>query len=783
MKPSILKKLNLIIEEAIALKDKNKFQKAIDKFEQALNFINIKVDEPSDKKIEIENIKNAMNQTYSVEIDTIVQEAIQLKTQKEYEKAKSNFQSALKICEKIEDQDLKEAEKKEIIELISEIEIEKLMLKGIKFREENKFEDAIKIFNDGMNIAEKFRDSVSKAEIQGKIKTELNIIYESQLQQILEQGAELKHSGQFEEAIKLFDKAKSYIEKSFSPDSQQTQVIKIKNLSNEIYSNQIKSMVEKGKNLLNQDLPEESIIEFRNALSLANKMYESDLKKTVIDLIADSMNPIYVNQIKPILDEGRKLSEKESFAESITFVNQVLDKFTKALDVTKDMVSSEKKDKIIEEISNLINQTCLPSINIIEDKSIQLIGQQRYDEAIDEIYIALSLAKRMTYPEEENVELEELKNLANKVYSVDIKKVINQGNQLLEQKKYEEAIKIFNEALNMTNKMYLTDEMEKQVNLIKGSIYDAEVGLLVGEGKLTEEQQLKEKEIEKLRKRLEYAKSIDDEDRRVEEMSKIKKLIDDVHSEEIKLLIEQGDQLSDKKAFKEAFSFYERALKVNEMMEEPDVKNKDLIKDSYKRELINKARNAIENKEFDTAIEDGKKATELDTKFVDGYFYIGLAYNYKKNHDAAIENFKKALTYDENHIESLNLLGLAYESKEEYDNALNYLNKTIVINPTYSKGWFNIGTVYKRKNNIDEAIENYKNAINSDPYFAKAWLFMGIAYFDKKDYNKSIQSIEKAIELEPSIAKDINSLINEFKTVIEKLKETFDLTFINRDNI
>ncbi|MFW9785351.1 MAG: tetratricopeptide repeat protein, partial [Candidatus Heimdallarchaeota archaeon] len=443
----------------------------------------------------------------------------------------------------------------------------------------------------------------------------------------------------------------------------------------------------------------------------------------------------------------------------------------------------EKKDKIIEEISNLINQTCLPSINIIKDKSIQLIGQQRYDEAIDEIYIALSLAKRMTYPEEENVELEELKNLANKVYSVDIKKVINQGNQLLEQKKYEEAIKIFNEALNMTNKMYLTEEMEKQVNLIKGSIYDAEVGLLVGEGKLTEEQQVKEKEIEKLRKRLEYAKSIDDEGRRVEEMSKIKKLIDDVHSEEIKLLIEQGDQLSDKKAFKEAFSFYERALKVNEMMEEPDVKNKDLIKDSYKRELINKARIAIENKEFDTAIEDGKKATELDSMFVDGYFYIGLAYNYKKNHDVAIENFKKALTYDENHIESLNLLGLAYESKEEYDNALNYLNKTIVINPTYSKGWFNIGTVYRRKNNFDEAIESYKNAINSDPYFAKAWLFMGIAYFDKKDYNKSIQSIEKAIELEPSIAKDINSLINEFKTVIEKLKKTFNLTFINRDNI
>ncbi len=34
MKPSVLKKLNLIIEEANRLKDKTKFQKAIDKFEQ-----------------------------------------------------------------------------------------------------------------------------------------------------------------------------------------------------------------------------------------------------------------------------------------------------------------------------------------------------------------------------------------------------------------------------------------------------------------------------------------------------------------------------------------------------------------------------------------------------------------------------------------------------------------------------------------------------------------------------------------------------------------------------
>ncbi|MHA2037001.1 MAG: hypothetical protein ACW98X_11235, partial [Promethearchaeota archaeon] len=89
MKPSILKKLNLIIEEANTLKDKNKFQKAINKFEQALNFVNIKVDEPSEKKVEVENIKNAINQTYSVEINSIIQESINLTAAKDYENAKT----------------------------------------------------------------------------------------------------------------------------------------------------------------------------------------------------------------------------------------------------------------------------------------------------------------------------------------------------------------------------------------------------------------------------------------------------------------------------------------------------------------------------------------------------------------------------------------------------------------------------------------------------------------------------------------------------------------------
>ena len=508
-------------------------------------------------------------------------------------------------------------------------------------------------------------------------------------------------------------------------------------------------------------------------------MYDSDLKKLEISRIAETINPIYIERIKPILEEGKVVTQRDNFEESLTTINEAVAIYKGAIGISETMVNSEIKDLEIRKISDLINQSCLPGIIILKDKSIQLIGKQKYEEAINEIYVALSIAKQMTYPEEENIELADLKRIMNKVYSTQNKEVIDRGKELVINNEYEKALEVFNEALNMTNKMYLTEEMEKEVNLIKSLIYDTDVKQLVGKGKLDEQQTEKEKKIEKLQKRLEYAQSIEDPERRVEEMNNIKNMIDDVHSEEIKFLIEQGNQLAEKEAFEEAFSFYERALKVNELMEEPDVKNKDLVKDSYKRELINKAKIEIENNNYEIAIENGKKAIEIDEKFIDAYYQIGLAYNYKKKYNEAIEYFQQALNYNKNHIESWNLIGLAYMAKNEFENALNFLNKTLEIDPNFSTGWFNIGNIYKQSNNFDKAIDSYVKATELKPDFAKAWFFMGCAYFDKKDYHEALEHLEKAIKLDPNLAQDVNPLIKDLKNTIDKLQETLSLAFIN----
>ncbi|MFX1409148.1 MAG: tetratricopeptide repeat protein [Promethearchaeota archaeon] len=779
MKASVLKKLNVLIEEANAFKDKNKFQKAIAKLQEAINFVNEKVKEPEDKETEINNIKNVINQTYSVQINDIVQQAIRLVSQKEFDQARELFKKSMQITVNIDDPEFKAAEVEEIEKLIEETKLKELINEGNNCRESKNFDDALELFNRALIIAEEIYEGIPKIEEQDKIKNEIDQTCLAQIKLIVENGNKLKETGNVDEAIDEFEKALNLTDVFYNSDQKSKEITNTKNLINQIYSNKIKPAVEKAKELVDQHNINSAFLEAKKALSIANEMYESDLKNLEISLIAEVVNPIYIEKIKPIVESGKQITQEVKFEESTTKINKAVNIFKEALDMANSMIPDIKKDQEVKRVSDLINDACLAGINLIKENSVSNIMQKNYDDAISQLYSALSIAKIMTYPEEENIEIENLKNLVNKVYSAQVKEVLTQGDKLVNEDKYDEAIKVYNEALDITNKMYLTEEMEKEVGEIKGLIYQTEIKQLVGKGGLAETQQLKEKEIEKLKKRLDYANSIEDEKRRIEEMSKIKKLIDEVHSDEIRLLIEQGNQLAKQSKYEDAFKFFERALKVNELMEEPDLQNKNLIRERYKTELVNKAKQNLA-KNPDIAIESCNRATELDENYVDAYYHLGLAYNIKRSYDAAIQNLNKAVRLNSNHALSWNNLGLAYEAKQSYDDALKSLKKAVEVDSNYAQAWYNMGNVYRLMNDLDNAIDSYKKATQIDSELAKAWLYMGYAYFDKKDYNMAIQHLERGITVDPNLGIELSSFIGDFKTLLDKIKTILTEKFINR---
>ncbi|MHA2430791.1 MAG: hypothetical protein ACXACC_07135, partial [Promethearchaeota archaeon] len=561
VKKSDLKKLNTMMEQAEKLKTEKKYNKAVEKYLESIRYVEEKIREDADKKDEISNIKTLIDQIYAVEIIDILEKAKKLIDKKDFNDAFTTFDTAIRIAEKIEDLNLKNSELTDINALITHTKIEESIYQGEKLVQEEKYDNAVSYLRDTLDGAAEVYKTKPGHEIISRIKDIINQTYSKKINTLVEQGNQSKVLGNSDLAIKSYEDALKITEELFESNLKNTEITNLRNLVNQIYSNDIKPLVDKGKHFIEQKYFEDAVKEFETALDLAYKMYDSEQKQREINQInevaADVLNPIYEERIKPILNKGKELTIKENYVEDIVIVSEALGFFEKALEIARRMADSTESRLKLREIEDLMNNTCKARIDLIKDNALRKTAQRDFDGAASELYGAISIAKRMPIPEEENQELKSLKGAVNNAYSSQIEDILREGRALLGQKDYDNALDTFNKALDITNKMYLTEAMEKEVNKIKSFIYQAELKHLVGRGDLVEEQKKFEKELEKLNKKMEYAKTIDDPERRFEEMNKLKKQIDEVHHSEIKLLIEQAEQLAEEHNFDESFEFFE----------------------------------------------------------------------------------------------------------------------------------------------------------------------------------------------------------------------------------
>jgi tetratricopeptide (TPR) repeat protein len=263
-------------------------------------------------------------------------------------------------------------------------------------------------------------------------------------------------------------------------------------------------------------------------------------------------------------------------------------------------------------------------------------------------------------------------------------------------------------------------------------------------------------------------------------MEEIKRSIDEVFYSKIKLLVEQGVQLAESENFGESFKNFESAININDSIKSPEFKNRIAIKYEYKLKLIEKAKLEIEKRSYDTAIKDCKKAIELDSTYVDAYYYIGIANNDKKEYNNAIEYFKKAIDLNPNHAKAWNHMGFSYEKLDQFDQAIDSYKIAVGFDSTYTLAHYNLANAYKHEKQYDIAIESYKKATEIDPNYAAAWLFMGYAYLDKNDYHSALQNLEKAIDINPDLGKEIKSFIDTIKESVGKLQKGLLVKFNNK---
>ena len=786
VKKSDLKKLNAIMQEGNDFKNEKKYNKALEKYFEASNFVESRVKDPNEKQDELSSIKSQIDQVYSIEIIDIVDKARESMDRSDFKQAFKVLDEGMRLADKIEDIDMRNYEIEEISYLSAKFKIDMSLDKALKLRDVGKVEEALLSMKEVLVNAEQFhQDDVNNDHLR-QIKTTINETYSLLIKDLLEKANQFETRNQLENAFEMYEDALKVADDMFESDFKLSEISNLKDSINRIYSDMIKPLVEEGNSLVKENNFDTASQKFEKALEIANKMYQTSQKEAEIKYInnfaSQVLNPVYLERMKPIIDKGKELIIKEFYEDDINIVNEAINKFGKALEIAENMAESDEKISKVNEIKQLINKTCRARINLLKDRSLQKIAQREFDKAVNELYAAMSVAKKMPVPEEENEDYNDLKQAVNDVYNSQVEEVLKKGNSELTEKNYDKARETFNDALKMTDKMYLTEEMENEVNKIKGLIYQAELKSLVGKGDLIEEQKKFERELERLNKKMEYAKTIDDPERRFAEMEEIKTSIDEVHNSEIELLVEQGKQLAETREFDESFNHFERALKVHERIESPEFKNKIPIKYHYKTELINKAKLEIADKMYEKAIKDCEKAIELDSTFIDAFYYIGIANIRKGNYDAAITSFNKSIALKNDHSESWNQEGYANERKNNYEEAKKAYIRAIEINPNFAEAHFNLGNILKNANQHDEAIISYQKATELDPTLTLAWLFLASEYIRKKDYEKSITSIESALNLDSGLNDIYKPAIEQIKSILKDLDEKLNEKFIHRND-
>ncbi len=165
-----------------------------------------------------------------------------------------------------------------------------------------------------------------------------------------------------------------------------------------------------------------------------------------------------------------------------------------------------------------------------------------------------------------------------------------------------------------------------------------------------------------------------------------------------------------------------------------------------------RGKSSFDIKEYDSAIKDYNRATELDPKNAEYYYSRGTSYYYKDEYDMAITDFDSAIKLKPKHYSAYSMRGLIYRKKGDFDLAIADFNSAIKLDPNEASYYYGRGLSYELKEDHDRAIADYNRAIQHNPNRAEHYNQRGVSYRNKGDYERAIADFNQAIKLDPDNA-------------------------------
>ena len=171
---------------------------------------------------------------------------------------------------------------------------------------------------------------------------------------------------------------------------------------------------------------------------------------------------------------------------------------------------------------------------------------------------------------------------------------------------------------------------------------------------------------------------------------------------------------------------------------------------------ITSAKMAIDQKNYDKAIEQCQLALEKNPQNAEAYFVMGQAYGQKKMFREMNDAFIKSLELSEKHSveieqhresygrEALNK-GVHYYRQNELDNAIDNFQLAAELLHDKLPAYKNLAFTYQLANQDSMAIITYEKALEHVPDDLETKRFLGILYYQTTKYDKAIEMLSEVI--------------------------------------
>ena len=303
-----------------------------------------------------------------------------------------------------------------------------------------------------------------------------------------------------------------------------------------------------------------------------------------------------MKKVNPLLKDANDLKLKKHYDEAVS-------KYREAVSYIRlKGKNMEDRETEVNRVNSLLYKTFSTEIRDIISQAKQLVKEKKFDDARDQLKNAMSISENI---EDSFLKSSEAKNINGAMDQTNIKELENQGELKREEGKYEEAIAIFNRAMNDVKEKYSSSMGEMEISNIQNLInqtYSDKIKIIMEEASQLKQVGKADDAIKTYESALDISDNMFDSEMKYTEIAELKNEINIIFSDQIRPNIEKGQQLLEHKNEKEARATLITALDIQKKMYESNLKASDLTK-------IGELLNPILIKEIESITEKGRELT------------------------------------------------------------------------------------------------------------------------------------------------------------------------------